>query len=591
MKARRLVWQLYPTYILLSLFVLFGLGWYISTALRNFHYEQTTADLKARAQLVREQFQGTFDSSERSSIAEQIKCLGQSSGTRITIILKNGVVIADSDEDITKMENHSHRPEIVAALAGDYGQSIRFSRTLGQTLMYVAIPFSSESQVLGTVRTAISISDIDDTLGTIHQRLLLAGFIIVLLAVPVSWWLSRRISRPLEVMTSAAQRFSQGELEKPLSVTGSLETRRLANAMNHMASDLADLIHREVEQRGEIEAILGCMVEGIIAVDNDERVIRMNSATARLFGISVNFQTGRPIHELIRNSELQRFIRRSLNLQEPLEEELTLLDTEKRYLHAQSAPLTGKLNERIGVLIVLHDLTRLRQLESVRRDFVANVSHELKTPITAIRGAVETLLDEDDIDATSQRFLDIIFKQSERLNALVEDLLDLSRIEQGVTEGGWELQQGPVKPILESARNACESMISQQNITLQINCPEGIKAKVNQSLLEQAIINLLSNAVKYSPVGSNVIMEATEDVDQVLIHVKDAGPGIAEEHLPRLFERFYRIDLARSRALGGTGLGLAIVKHIALAHQGNVFVDSTVGKGSTFTIALPKKKS
>ncbi len=589
MKAKRLVWQLYPTYILLSLLVLFGLGWYVSTALRTFHYEQTAADLKARAQLVREQFQNDFSPSADKQLRQQIKNLGQSSNTRITIILKDGVVIADSDEDVTKMENHSQRPEIVAALANDYGQSIRFSRTLGQTLMYVAIPFSQHKQNLGTVRTAISISDIDDTLGKIRQRLFIAGFIIVLLAVPVSWWLSRRISRPLEVMTSAAQRFSQGELEKPLSVTGSLETRRLANAMNHMATDLADLIHREVEQRGEIEAILGCMVEGIIAVDNEERVIRMNSATAQLFGISTNFEPGRPIQEVIRNSELQRFIRRSLNLQEPLEEELTLLDTEKRYLHAQAAPLTGKLDERIGVLIVLHDLTRLRQLESVRRDFVANVSHELKTPITAIRGAVETLLDEDDIDETSQRFLDIVFKQSERLNALVEDLLDLSRIEQGVTEGGWELQPGKVKPLLEGACNACESMISQQEIKLEIICPDSIQARMNQSLLEQAIINLLSNAVKYSPTGSQVIMEATEDASQVLIQVKDSGCGIAEEHLPRLFERFYRIDLARSRSLGGTGLGLAIVKHIALAHQGNVFVDSSVGKGSTFTIALPKK--
>ena len=591
MKARRLVWQLYPTYILLSLFVLFGLGWYISTALRNFHYEQSAADLKARAQLVREQFQNEFDKSEDDIFREQIKRLGQSSGTRITIILKDGVVIADSDEDVSKMENHSRRPEIVAALTGDYGQSIRFSRTLGQTLMYVAIPFFQNAQALGTVRTAVSISDIDETLGTIRQRLFIAGFIIVLLAAPVSWWLSRRLSRPLELMTSAAQRFSHGELEKPLSVTGSLETQRLANAMNRMALDLADLIHREVEQRGEIEAILGCMVEGIIAVDNEERVIRMNSATAQLFGISANFEPGRPIHELIRNSELQRFIRRSMNLQEPLEDELTLLDTEKRYLHVQAAPLTGKLDERIGVLIVLHDLTRMRQLESVRRDFVANVSHELKTPITAIRGAVETLLDEDDIDETSQRFLDIVFKQSERLNALVEDLLDLSRIEQGVTEGGWDLQPELVKPLLESARNACESMITQQEISLEIKCPESTKVGMNQTLLEQAIINLLSNAVKYSPAGSRVIMEVTEDVNQVLIQVKDSGCGIAEEHLPRLFERFYRIDLARSRALGGTGLGLAIVKHITLAHQGNVFVDSTVGKGSTFTIALPKKKS
>ncbi len=588
MKAKRLVWQLYPTYILLSLLVLFGLGWYISTALRDFHYEQTAGDLKARAQLVKEQLQGQFDATHKVWLGQLVRRLGESSGTRITIILKDGVVLADSEEDIRKMENHSQRPEIKTAVSGDFGKSIRFSRTLGQTLMYVAVPFEQNGEVLGTVRTAISISDVDDTLGNIRQRLFLAGFVIVLLAVPISWWLSRRISRPLELMTGAAQRFSQGELETPLAETGSIETQRLAKALNHMASDLSERIHREVEQRGEMEAILGCMVEGIIAIDNEQRVIRMNSATARLFGISSHFEPGRPIHELIRNSELQRFIRKGLNLQEPLEDELTLLDTEKRYLHVQAAPLTGKLDERIGVLIVLHDLTRLRQLESVRRDFVANVSHELKTPITAIRGAVETLLDEEGMNDASQRFLEIIFKQSERLNALVEDLLDLSRIEQGVTEGGWELKSGPIRPILENARNACESMIFQQNIDLEINCPEGIRARINGGLLEQAVINLLSNAVKYSPVGSRISMAASEDEHQVLIQVKDSGCGIAEEHLPRLFERFYRIDLARSRALGGTGLGLAIVKHIALAHQGNVFVDSVPGQGSTFTITLPK---
>ncbi len=590
MKSRRLVWQLYPTYILLILIVLCGLGWYVSVTLRNFHYQQTAADLSARAHLVEEQLQGSFDMARQEKLNQLVKRLGESSQTRITIIKLDGEVLADSEENPERMENHSHRPEIQTAISGKQGMSIRFSRTLGQTLMYVALPFVRDGEVLGTVRTAISVSDIDRTLTAIYQRLFFAGFLIALLIAPVSWWLSRRISRPLELMTGAAQRFSQGDLEVPLTETGSAETRRLAKALNHMAGDLAERIHREVEQRGEMEAILGCMVEGIIAVDNEERVIRMNSATARLFGIKAVLEPGRPIQEVIRHSELQRFVRRALNLQEPLEDELTLLDTEKRYLHVQAAPLTGKLNERIGVLIVLHDLTRLRQLESVRRDFVANVSHELKTPITAIRGAVETLLDEDGINDSWQRFLQIIFKQSERLNALVEDLLDLSRIEQGVTEGGWELKTELLRPLLESARSACETLISQQQVAIEIQCPERLRARINEPLLEQAVINLLSNAIKYSSSGGQVIIEASEQEQQVLIQVRDFGTGIAEEHLPRLFERFYRIDLARSRALGGTGLGLAIVKHIAIAHEGNVFVDSTLGQGSTFTIALPNRR-
>jgi len=242
-------------------------------------------------------------------------------------------------------------------------------------------------------------------------------------------------------------------------------------------------------------------------------------------------------------------------------------------------------------LIVLHDLTRLRQLESVRRDFVANVSHELKTPITAIRGAVETLLEEQLEETPEHQFLRIIFKQSERLNALVEDLLDLSRIEQGVNEGGWELRTDSIAPILEGGKCACESLLSQQQIEVTIDCPEQLRARIHAPLLEQAVINLLSNAIKYSDVGQTVSMNAFELEDNVMIEVQDFGCGIEEKHLARLFERFYRIDLARSRSLGGTGLGLAIVKHITYAHMGEVLVKSKFGEGSLFTIVLPKVKT
>ncbi len=339
-------------------------------------------------------------------------------------------------------------------------------------------------------------------------------------------------------MTTAAQKFSQGELDAPIMETGTEEAHRLARALNMMAHELSERIYREVEQRGEIEAILGCMVEGIIAVDNDEQVIRLNAAAANLFGIMVSGQPGRPIQEVIRHAELQRFVSRALSSQEPLEDELTLLGTEKRYLHIQAAPLTGKLNERIGVLIVLHDLTRLRQLESVRRDFVANVSHELKTPITAIRGAVETLIDEEETESPEQRFLQIIFKQSERLNALVEDLLDLSRIEQGVNEGGWELKRERIEPVLQGAKSACESLLVQHQINLQIDCPERLQARINSALLEQAVINLLSNAIKYSEEGQLVSIKASELEDKVLIQVQDFGCGIEENISPACLNVF-----------------------------------------------------
>lgn len=590
MKTRRMVWQLYPTYLLLILLVLIGLGWYVSVTLRGFYYDRTAADLRARARLIVEQLHGQFDETQRLLLQKKIGRLGEVSGTRITVVRSDGLVLADSHEEAARMENHSDRPEILSAMSGSEGRSVRFSNTLGQTLMYVALPFERDGQVFGSVRTAVSVSDIDTALWAIYRRLFWGGGLIALLAVPVSWGLSRKICRPLELMTSAAQKYAHGELGAPIMETGTVEAHRLAKALNMMAHELSDRIYREVEQRGEIEAILGCMVEGIVAVDNEERVIRLNAAAAGLFNIVVDPEPGKPLHELVRHAELQRFVSRALSSQEPLEEELILMEAEKRYLHVQAAPLTGKLDERIGVLIVLHDLTRLRQLESVRRDFVANVSHELKTPITAIRGAVETLLDDETEDSPEHQFLRIIFKQSERLNALVEDLLDLSRIEQGSEEGGWELKKDRIAPVLEGARGACESLLNQRQIDLAIACPERLEARINAPLLEQAVINLLSNAIKYSEPGQEVTINASELEDRVLIEVRDRGCGIEDKHLPRLFERFYRVDLARSRSLGGTGLGLAIVKHVAYAHMGDIEVESEVGAGSLFRIVLPKLK-
>ncbi|MEA3363607.1 MAG: ATP-binding protein [Thermodesulfobacteriota bacterium] len=589
LNHRRLVWQLYPSYLLLIILVLVVVGWYASGELRSFHYRQTADDLRARAQLVEPQLQGRFNDSDRFRLSQLVHHLGEQSGTRITIILNDGKVLADSHENAQQMDNHSQRPEILQTLSAPQGMSIRFSKTLGLSLMYVAVPVYTEGQRVGSIRTALPLSDIDATLKGIYWKLVLAGLVLAVLLAPLCWWLSRRLSRPLELMTDGVQRFSGGDLDIPLAVTGSMETRRLAEAMNQMAAKLSDRIGREIEQRSEIETILGCMTEGVIAVDNDERIIRLNLAAAELFAVSPQLDPGRPIQEVIRQAELQRFIRQALNREEPLEEELMMHGASKRYLHIQATPLTGSDESRIGVLIVLHDLTRLRQLESVRRDFVGNVSHELKTPITAIRGAVETLLDDEGAeDATNQRFLQIIFKQSERLNALVEDLLNLSRIEQGVEQGGWDLSCELLLPVLESARVACESLLLQQQIHLQINCPEPLKVRMNSSLLEQAIINLLTNAVKYSELGGQVQIEVAELDQQISIRVQDFGCGIDREHLPRLFERFYRADLARSRNLGGTGLGLAIVKHVAHAHRGEILVTSQPGEGSCFTLLLPQ---
>lgn len=587
---RRLIWQIYPSYLIIIVLVIIGLGWYVSLAVRDFYYDHTANDLAARAQLISQQLDGRFSADHSAEMQPLMRRLGESSSTRITIIRRDGLVLADSHEDAKRMENHGQRPEVKAAMNSASGRSTRFSNTLGQTLMYVALPYEEQGQIVGTIRTARSVSDIDQALSGITWKMVIGGFLVALLAAPISWILSRKICRPLELMTTAAQKFARGDLEAPLIESGTEEAHRLAQSLNTMAHELSERINREVEQRGEIEAILGCMVEGIIAVDIDENVIRLNSAAAELFATNAESEPNRPIQEVIRHADLQRFVSRALSSDQPLEDELTLLGTQKRYLHIQAAPLKGEGNVRIGVLIVLHDLTRLRQLESVRRDFVANVSHELKTPITAIRGAVETLIDEKDSGSPEQRFLEIIFKQSERLNALVEDLLDLSRIEQGVNQGALELQWQELEPVLKSSVIACESLMKQQQVTIEIDCPGNLQAQINAPLLEQAVINLLTNAIKYSESGQSVVVRALEKAGNLIVEVEDHGCGIDEKHQARLFERFYRIDQARSRSQGGTGLGLAIVKHIAYAHKGEVGLKSSLGKGSTFSISVPQIK-
>ena len=362
--------------------------------------------------------------------------------------------------------------------------------------------------------------------------------------------------------------------------------------MNLMAGQLDDRIRTALRQRNELEAVLSSMVEGVLAVDTDERIIRINRAAANLIGVDPPDVPGRSVLEVVRNSDLQRFITWTLASAEPVESEIVIYQDESEVsLQAHGTALRGTSeHENIGALIVLNDLTLLRRLEGVRRDFVANVSHELRTPITSIKGFVETLQDgalESPQDA--RRFLDIISRQADRLNAIVEDLLSLSRIE-GETQGAdIAVERTGIKGLLRSAIQSCEVKASEKDITLELRCDDGINAQVNAQLVEQAVINLIDNAIKYSDAGDVVNVRCARTDLEVVISVEDHGTGIAPEHLPRLFERFYRVDKARSRKLGGTGLGLAIVKHIAQVHEGHARVESTLGKGSTFSIHLPRK--
>ncbi len=588
MRKRRLLWQIYPFYLLITVIALLAVGWYASRALGHFYLAEMARNLESQARLVKEQIQPSLLGADSTGIDAICKRLGREAGTRVTVILPTGIVIGDSDEDPERMDNHGDRPEVREAMFGQTGRSARYSYTLEKRMMYVAIPLGDAEGIAAVVRLAIPITAIDAVLRRAYIRIAIAGVIIAVLVAAVSLVISRRISSPLAELRRGAERFASGDLGGRLAVPKSDEIGALAEAMNQMAAELDSRIQTIIRQKNQEEAILSSMAEGVLAVDADERVIMLNQQAAHILGAGGTDAEGRSLQEIVRNPDLQQFVSQALSSQAAVESDIAL-DGGQRYLRAHATVLRDQEGGRMGVLVVLHDVTRLRRLERVRADFVANVSHELKTPITTIKGFVETLLQKEmHGSGEARRFLRIVAKQVDRLNAILEDLLMLSRIEQEADRAEISLEVCDIRPVLEAAVETCRVSASARQIQLDLKCSEPCRARINAVLLEQAVINLIDNAIKYSDPGGIVEVEGLGESGRLTIRVRDRGCGIAEEHLPRLFERFYRVDKARSRKHGGTGLGLAIVKHITLAHGGQVSVESKPGAGSVFSIFLPE---
>ena len=455
-------------------------------------------------------------------------------------------------------------------------------------MIYVALPISENGQIIGIIRTALPVTNIDKTLWNLYLKIISGSLAIALLAAAIILLITRRLSQPLAEINRGAERFARGDLSSKVPVPESEELAKLAEALNNMAAQMDDRFRTITQQRQEQEAILSSMVEGVVAVDNDDRLITLNKAGSRLLMVNPEMVKGHSIQEIIRNKDLQRFLQQTRNAAAPAEGEIVLNGLSERFIQLHGTKLLDARGKAIGVLLVMNDVTAMRRLERVRRDFVANVSHELRTPITSIKGFIETLqsgaIHEPENALT---FLQIIARQADRLNQIIEDLLTLSRIEQEEEAGQVNLSLEPLKPVLQAAIQISEVRAAVKEIHISLNCPDGFQAYINPPLLEEAVVNLIDNAVKYSPPQTSVKVEAEQAGEKVLIRVRDQGRGIAMEHLPRLFERFYRVDPSRSRKVGGTGLGLAIVKHIAQAHNGWVTVDSTLGQGSVFTLHLP----
>jgi two-component system phosphate regulon sensor histidine kinase PhoR len=479
-----------------------------------------------------------------------------------------------------------------AAARGGIASRSRYDGASGRRSLEVAVPIGTRRPPVSIVLATADAAESDRDLATWQRRLLAGCLGTAACAVAAGYVLARRVTRPIDELRAAAARLAGGDTTTAVPATEVAELADLATALSRLRAQLVERGLTIGRQGTQQEAVLGSMIEGVLAVDARQRLLGINRAAADLLDVDPDDCAGRPLIDVIRNPDLRRFALTAIDCRAPVEDDLVLHGPRDRTIRLRGTALRDASGEG-GAVIVLNDVTEMKRLEHVRRDFVANVSHELKTPIASIKGFVETLLDGAmDDPADNSRFLGIVARQADRLAAIVDDLLALSRIEQSEGAGNLPVETVPVASILTAVTLDCGPRAADRSIRLEVDCPANLAATLNAALVEQAVINLVDNALKYSESGKTVWLSAAASEPpgprELVLRVRDEGCGIEPIHLPRLFERFYRVDKARSRNLGGTGLGLSIVKHIVQAHMGAVSVDSEPGVGTTFTIRLPR---
>jgi two-component system, OmpR family, phosphate regulon sensor histidine kinase PhoR len=535
----------------------------LDLTLPNYLVRRIRADLERDAVLVRAAYTGHSPSTFAHDIAGKTHL-------RVTIIAPDGTVIGESDrEQLTGIENHSARPEVQAALRSGLGSATRHSDTIGVDLLYVAAAAGDRT----VVRVALPLHEIAQTTAHVRRTVAVASSLVVLLALPVVFWLSRRLTDPLDGMRAMATRVAAGNFTQRAPEAGGTELQELGVALNEMSRQLETRLRELSAEKADLNATLASMSEGVLVVNGGGGIRLANQALRRQFQLSDEV-LGRTVLEAFRSAGLAELIAATGM------RELTFLQPEERVYSVTAATLSGAA----GAVAVFHDITRLKQLENIRKEFVANVSHELRTPLSIIKGYVETLLDEQPPDmATSQQFLETIQRHARRLEALIDDLLSISELESQQT-------RLPFVPV--SVRTVATAVVEElrrraydRSITVEL--PDTL-VQGDADRLRQVFLNLLDNAIKYTKSGGQIRITAQLRDAEFEVCIADNGLGIAPEDLPRIFERFYRVDRARSRELGGTGLGLSIVKHIIQAHGGRVWAESELEKGSRFYFTLPR---
>lgn len=580
----RLFWKIGGLSLLMLLVGVILLDVYVVRALRAEYLAAAFARLESLSQLA---LQKGPRSSDRADLQEWSRWVSRA-GVRVTVVENRGGVLADSGQDPASMENHNNREEIQSALATGSGRAVRRSGTQGLELVYFARRFSLGSESL-SVRLASPVDRLDQGVAAFRTRLWGISLAVLALTGGASLLFFRRISNRIERLTDFCRRIADGDFRPAPLERSRDELADLSRSLNRTAAALNTTIQTLTDERNQWAAVLASMEEGVLVVNTQQRVIYSNSAFSRAVGVSGIDWEGRPIVELVRHSDLLAMVGKVLSTGEVLQGEITVGSVRTRSFAATSAPIRSD-GVAVGAVMVLHDITEIRRLERARRDFVANVSHEFRTPLTAVRGFAETLLDGALEDGDRRRrFVEIIHEHALRLGRLTDDLLRLAQIEAGQLQ--LELRPIPVSALIEPCIEITRVKAGEKGIAFEAPAAADTPAIIGDvSALQGMLQELLDNAVRYSSQGGRIAIRTTVEGNEVAVSVSDTGIGIPKADQERIFERFYRTDPARSRESGGTGLGLAIAKHLVEAHHGRITVESEVGKGSTFTVFLPSAK-
>ena len=556
--------------ILLSVLILF----FSFRTIREYYIESLTGDLTHLCFTLETRITSLVAEKRFPELDAFVKDLGKHIKTRITVIDPSGVVVADSEKNPRDMEKHNLRAEIIHALQGEVGQAVRFSSTVQQEMLYVALPIKQKGLTLGVLRVSLFMKDITALLEKLQLNILYSVIVISILSLLIALVYSYNLTRPIQELIAASRRVAAGDFSARVFMKRADELKELGDSFNAMTETLSSFFAEISSQKEELNNIISSIQEGLLVLDRKGTIVLSNESIRKALQSSA--VDGKFYWEVIREPQFSALIDRVARDKTGCVDELII---QGNAFLCSASPLVSQDK----IIVMCHDVTELKRLEKIKKDFVVNVSHELRTPLTAIKGFVETI--EDDIDDKNRGYLTIIRRNTDRLINIVADLLLLSELEE--KGAALSLEACDLKIMLEQMRKIFEPRLKEKGLSLTIRADQALPDVMADAFkLEQVFVNLIDNAIKYTEKGG-ITVSLLQRNGHVLIEIQDTGIGIPREHLSRIFERFYVVDASRSKQLGGTGLGLSIVKHIILLHSGTIDVESTPGKGAKFIITLP----